>query len=773
MGEKRRHFGISCYNLCNEGEESNSGRSYSFSSSFLPPLGVATSNWRLQLRKNIISPFEPWYRWWCLFLIVLVIYSAWISPFELAFVPKPGKALIVMDNVVNGFFFIDIIMTFFVAYLDRTTYLWEDKPKNIAIRLEKDVRLNYFWTRCIKLICVTLFAVHCGGCFYYLLARRNSDPKSTWIGNAYPNFKQESLWTLYVSSMYWSITTLSTVGYGDLHAKNTGEMVFTIAYMLFNLGLQAYLIGNMTNLVVHGTNRTFNFRDALNATSDFCDRNRLPQTLKEQILGHMRLKFKTEALQQQTVAGLPRAIQSTIAQHLFYSITQKVYLFHGVSDDFIMQMVTEMVAEYIPPREDVILQNDIPSELYIVVSGAADLIFTDRSNSEKILQSAAPGDIVGEIGILFNIPQPFTVRTRKLSQLLRLNRNVLTNLIHLNISDGRTIASNLFEHLKQLKGAILEHLPSEIQSAYTERDADLPVSLSYLASKGNARFMEELLKRGYNPNDTNYNGRTPLHIASAYGFMDCVQLLLDYGADPNTRDEEGITALHLAVSEGKEETVKLLLDNGADMTLPDVNDQTPIDLAEQQSHKRILTLLPNTQKLFECNHVRGPFVKSPSNKVLIKEQIGLRVQNLNQIQKSTTFPLVSNHAIPLPAINSFQNKHIEKLDDFHHSLFGMFAREMSMISATKDPNFNSSSNSLHPRSVAGSPKRVTIHLSHPSTQKSDILRRKLIALPPSLEELLQVAGQTFGYRAAIVLSQDGAEIDDINVIRDNEHLYFC
>ena len=33
--------------------------------------------------------------------------------------------------------------------------------------------------------------------------------------------------------------------------------------------------------------------------------------------------------------------------------------------------VTEMVAEYIPPREDAILHNDIPYELYIVVSGAA------------------------------------------------------------------------------------------------------------------------------------------------------------------------------------------------------------------------------------------------------------------------------------------------------------------------------------------------------------------------------------------------------------------
>jgi hypothetical protein len=56
--------------------------------------------------------------------------------------------------------------------------------------------------------------------------------------------------------MYWSITTLTTVGYGDLHAENTREMVFNIFYMLFNLGLTAYLIGNMTNLVVHGTSRT-------------------------------------------------------------------------------------------------------------------------------------------------------------------------------------------------------------------------------------------------------------------------------------------------------------------------------------------------------------------------------------------------------------------------------------------------------------------------------------------------------------------------------------
>jgi potassium channel len=106
---------------------------------------------------------------------------------------------------------------------------------------------------------VTLFAVHCAGCFNYLIADRYRNPMQTWIGSQMPDFKMQSLWTRYVTAIYWSITTLTTTGYGDLHAVNTQEKLFDICYMLFNLGLTAYIIGNMTNLVVHGTSRTRKF----------------------------------------------------------------------------------------------------------------------------------------------------------------------------------------------------------------------------------------------------------------------------------------------------------------------------------------------------------------------------------------------------------------------------------------------------------------------------------------------------------------------------------
>lgn len=63
---------------------------------------------------------------------MLVIYTAWVSPFEFGFLDRPSLPLSITDNVVNGFFAIDIILTFFVAYLDKSTYLLVDNRKKIA-----------------------------------------------------------------------------------------------------------------------------------------------------------------------------------------------------------------------------------------------------------------------------------------------------------------------------------------------------------------------------------------------------------------------------------------------------------------------------------------------------------------------------------------------------------------------------------------------------------------------------------------------------------------
>uniref|UniRef100_A0A1D1XE70 Potassium channel n=1 Tax=Anthurium amnicola TaxID=1678845 RepID=A0A1D1XE70_9ARAE len=482
------------------------------SSSLLPAFGTLVDDAYPRLRKYIIAPYDRRYRWWQMFLIILVIYSAWVSPFELAFQHVASGSLLYPDLVVDTFFAIDIIVTFVVAYLDNSTYLLVDDPKKIALRyitrlwfpmdvastipfqivyriftgkknggaafgfmnllrlwrlrrvsslfarLEKDTRFSYFWTRYIKLICVTLFAVHSAGCTYYWMAVHYSVKKNTWIGTQISNFQERSIWLGYVYSIYWSIVTLSTVGYGDLHAQNTGERVFNIFYMLFNIGLTAYLIGNMTNLVVHGATRTFVMRDTINEVSRFASKNRLPDSLREQMMAHLQLKFKTVELQQEEVlADLPKAIRSSIAQHLFQRTLENAYLFKDVSEDIIIQLVSEMKAEYYPPKVDIILRNEIPTDFYIIVSGAVDVL-TYKNGTEQVLSKLGATDMAGEIGVIFNIPQPFTVRSKRLSQVVKLSHRHFTQIVQSNISDGQKIISNFLQFLKDLKPEMLDEV---------------------------------------------------------------------------------------------------------------------------------------------------------------------------------------------------------------------------------------------------------------------------------------------------------------------------
>lgn len=47
---------------------------------------------------------------------------------------------------------------------------------------------------------------------------------------------------------------------------------------------------------------------------------------------------------------------------------------------------------------------------------------------------------------------------------------------------------------------------------------------------------------------------------------------------------------------------------------------------------------------------------------------------------------------------------------------------------------------------------------------------KLVLLPKSIEELLEIGAKKFDISPTKILNREGAEIDDINLIRDGDHL---
>ncbi|KAG0539181.1 hypothetical protein BDA96_03G300500 [Sorghum bicolor] len=470
--------------------------SWTLSSNLLPALGEVSSP---SVGNNTINPCDCRYRWWQASLIVLVLYSAWSSPFELALEKAATTPLLVVDLIVDVFFAVDIAVSFFVAYFHRSVNLFVDDRRKIATRyltrpsfamdvastipfhviyrlvsgrstgfrylnllrlwrlqrvsklfarLEKDIRLDYFYTRLIKLCGVTLLAVHSSACIFLWMAfhhhgHGDEDEDSaahTWLGSQVRDFRGRSVWVSYTYAVYWSTATLATVGYGDVHAVNPGEMVFATCYMLFNIGLTSYIIGNMTSLVVHAATNTFEMRDVVRRVSAFVSANRLPPELRAQMMASAQLRFSTgEVIQQQLLSDLPAALRSRVAHHLFRDSVQRCYLFQGVSNDLVLQLVSEMRAEYFPPNADIVLQKVTSTDCYIIVSGAV-----------LVMKMGAHG-MAGEMGVILGVPQPFTVRSSRLTQAVCISHTRLLQILRSNTADANTVYANFVQHLKSLK----------------------------------------------------------------------------------------------------------------------------------------------------------------------------------------------------------------------------------------------------------------------------------------------------------------------------------
>ncbi|XP_045773539.1 ankyrin repeat and SOCS box protein 3-like [Maniola jurtina] len=84
------------------------------------------------------------------------------------------------------------------------------------------------------------------------------------------------------------------------------------------------------------------------------------------------------------------------------------------------------------------------------------------------------------------------------------------------------------------------------------------------------------------PDIANYGSTenvTPLHVASAQGRLEVIQLLIEYGAMCNVQDFDGDTPLHDAALSTQYEAVDLLLHVGADPEIRNEADYTPFHLA--------------------------------------------------------------------------------------------------------------------------------------------------------------------------------------------------
>ncbi|KAK3132094.1 hypothetical protein QOZ80_6AG0515690 [Eleusine coracana subsp. coracana] len=584
-----------------------------------PLAGADADGWFHDL---VILPDNKWYRLWTRFILCWAVYSSFFTPLEFGFFRGLPKKLFFLDIAGQLAFLMDIVVKFFVAYRDPDTYRMIYDPNAIALRyckssfifdllgcfpwdaiykacgskeevryllwirltralkvtdffwhLEKDIRVNYLFTRIVKLIVVELYCTHTAACIFYYLATTlpQSMEGNTWIGSltlgdtSYANFRDIDLTKRYITSLYFAIVTMATVGYGDIHAVNVREMIFVMIYVSFDMVLGAYLIGTATALIVKGS-RTERFRDKMKEVIRYMNRNKLGKDIREQIKGHLRLQYESSYTEVSILQDIPVSIRAKVSETLYKPYIESIPLFKGCSAEFIQQIVIRLQEEFFLPGEVILEQGSAVDQLYFVCYGALEGVGVSEDNGqEETLLMLAPGSSFGEIAILCNIPQPYTVRVCELCRLLRLDKQSFTNILEIYFVDGRRILSNLTENNEY--GGRVKQLESDITFHIGKQEAELTLRVNSAAFYGDLNQLKSLIRAGADPKNTDYDGRTPLHLAASRGYEEIVQFLIHEGVDINLADEFGNTPLLEAVKRGHERVASLLHGKGAKLSL--------------------------------------------------------------------------------------------------------------------------------------------------------------------------------------------------------------
>lgn len=124
-------------------------------------------------------------------------------------------------------------------------------------------------------------------------SRREKAAQCTWTQRGGYSRSVLSTSYLYLTSLYWAVTTVTTVGYGDISANTVGEKLFTIFVEVAGVSWFATLISAVGTEVMSDS-RSDEVRRLKLALKKFLYRHDFPAHLAQAVIAYVRNQFEVE-----------------------------------------------------------------------------------------------------------------------------------------------------------------------------------------------------------------------------------------------------------------------------------------------------------------------------------------------------------------------------------------------------------------------------------------------------------------------------------------------
>ena len=118
--------------------------------------------------------------------------------------------------------------------------------------MQTKMRLNVAKERLLIFSVFAILFVHTISCLWIFLGvlymeDSSEDSPQGWIDSF--SYDPDNIGSMYTTGIYWTITTITTVGYGDISATNTTERIVACIIMIIGVIAFSFSTGSLSSII--------------------------------------------------------------------------------------------------------------------------------------------------------------------------------------------------------------------------------------------------------------------------------------------------------------------------------------------------------------------------------------------------------------------------------------------------------------------------------------------------------------------------------------------
>ncbi|WP_430813504.1 cyclic nucleotide-binding domain-containing protein [Carboxylicivirga sp. RSCT41] len=232
----------------------------------------------------------------------------------------------------------------------------------------------------------------------------------------------------YINSVYWTITTVTTVGYGDITPETNAQKLYAIFVQLLGYGVFTYMIGSVASRLLRKDPARVRFEDNVDGLVSLLHFKSLPAPLRNKIMDYYKYMWRNRLGYDETafLESLPNNLQQEVALHLKREIIDKVSLFKDASETFKREIALMLKSVFITPNNYVCKAGEQANSMYFVVKGE---LMTLSADEKRQLTQIKTGDYFGEIALLKNKTRSATIKALSYCDLYALDKESFDQVI--------------------------------------------------------------------------------------------------------------------------------------------------------------------------------------------------------------------------------------------------------------------------------------------------------------------------------------------------------